>query len=162
MSRRLKLTLFPLLFIAAAVFAGGSVGFGAPFTALTVTPTDTTVGNNTTYAVSFQIATNFPANGRIEVSFPAGFDVSNVVFVSSTTIDGGFTIDTTGNPVVVFNRDGTGSLYAPGANLDISFAVVSNSTSIGPHNVPVETQTNVGAQIDNGSDNVTLTPVTVA
>ena len=90
MSRRLKLTLIPLLFIAAALFAGGSVGFSDDISAsLTITSTTSVAGSVTAHNISFTTTAVTVAGTQIVVDYSAyGTGVDNGFNLSGVTLAG--------------------------------------------------------------------------
>jgi hypothetical protein len=165
MSRRLKLTLFPLLFIAASVFAGGSVVFGDDLASTDVAPLSTTAGANTTYTITFDnsdqaapppVNTPIPANGFISVEFPSGTDASNVtaanvVFTSADGLTLGSVISFA-NTVLIYStsaQDGSNSYV-----VTFTISNVNNLTTAGgPYNTTkIETYNSSAVLLDESFD----------
>ncbi|MCH7674806.1 hypothetical protein IH879_07625, partial [candidate division KSB1 bacterium] len=123
MKRLLKktFTLAYSIILASAVLARAG----------TITSADLTAGATGNYTFEFTLgATDVLANNeQIDIAFPAGFDVSSVSSISSTNIDGGFTVSVLGQ-IITITRDGTGTPISNGT-FDITFGPVTNITSIG-------------------------------
>lgn len=128
----------------------------AAITAITLTPTPATAGVSSSHLINFTTATSLPANGKILVTYPAGFDASAAVATSST-INGGFTVAVVGQ-VVTITRNNLGTSTTAGAR-DITLAGVVNSPTVGAYTVTVETRTSLDANIDgpNTSGSFSLT-----
>ncbi|NOY79003.1 MAG: hypothetical protein GXO76_14165 [Calditrichaeota bacterium] len=125
-----------------------------------VTLSTAKAGENAIYTVTFTpSATNFvPNNGKIVVTFDAGFTLNSVTIASSSTMDGGFSISVAGDSVT-FTRDGTGTPSAAGAQVDISFANVGNNQIAGSYNLKVTIKQNDDTPIETiGTKSFTITP----
>jgi len=156
MSRRLKLTLFPLLFIAAAVFAGGSVGFA--LLNETLVTTSTIAGSTVTHTVSFNTEAG-GAGDEVVINYSAyGVGASNGFNLSGVTIGGtsflGFTINP--DTVTVDNvaktlsfTGGTFIVSPPALSLTITNVVNPTVTSV-LNDISINTLSG-GSPVDGGS-----------
>ena len=145
-------SLWPLLL--SLIFVAPS--FGQTLTQLTITPTDTVAGNGTIYTVSFitsPAGAGLPDNGRIRLTFPAGFGVSAVLLAGPVSppngITGGFLAPAVAGQLVTLTRDGTGAAVAAADTAVFKMAVVTNPAAAGNYSLTVQTQTNAGAAIDS-------------
>lgn len=121
-------------------------------TGVTAVPTNNVAGAGTIYTVSFTVQNALPANGKIVLSFPPGFDVSGVEVAYSNDVDGGFRVNVNAQAVTV-TRDGTGtSVGATNGNVSIKIGpVVNHATAGSSYNLDVATQDNAGTPIDTGT-----------
>jgi len=161
LSRNVRRFWYLFLFFLL-VFLLPALGFSDALTGVTAVPADAKAGANSSYTVNFTTSATgwIPIDGKILITFPAGFDISGISFVSSSTIGGGFTIGIAGQ-TVTFTRDGTGGVIGSGIAVGISFANVVNNTTAGTtYTVDVEIQDNTSATIDGPtpSANFTITP----
>ena len=151
-----------LIFILCTIGSAFTTVRAADLENVTATPDDASAGILTIYTIDFRTATLWPANGKILLTFPAGFDLSDVRFADcdGVSIDGGFDVDVTGQ-VVTVTRDATGSAIAGGFDLSISVALVRNSTTPSTTNsIEVETRENDDTNIDGptSSSNFSIVP----
>ena len=102
--------------------------------------------------VSFDTDNIIPGDGKICVTFPAGFDITGTATVTSVAIDGTFTISDNGQ-VLEIARNGDGTDTASGTlDLDISFYVNGGT---GTFTIDVETKDNTDVTIDAaGTSNI--------
>ncbi|HEB29435.1 MAG TPA: hypothetical protein ENI15_00975, partial [Spirochaetes bacterium] len=144
------------------LFLSNQNAFSLPLGNVTVTPTNSEVVNTTIYTVNFDVSGTgvINADSKILVAFPAGFDISGIVFVSSTTMTGTFSIGISGQ-TVTFSRPGGVNFIFSWDPADLTFANVVNPTTSGTaYTVSVETTTNADVRIDGptASANFTITP----
>ena len=151
--RLLLLTYFAVLFFSTSGFAQGQLNN------ISVAPSNPKAGESTVYTISFQTSptgngtdSGIPADGKIVLTFPAGFSVADVEIASNVSgLDGGYVIAVSGQ-VVTLTRDGTGSPLAAGASATIKIASVGNHiTAAANYTIQVETQTAAGTTIDGPS-----------
>ncbi|MDZ7304104.1 MAG: hypothetical protein ONB44_18415, partial [candidate division KSB1 bacterium] len=142
-----------LLFVAPSfVFAQGKL------TSVKVTPSDSTAGAGTIYTVSFITSATggpggigIPANGKIRLTFPAGFvnsTVSLAVNAAGGALTGGYLAPADTGQVLTLTRDGTGNNLVAPDTVIIKLASVYNSTVAGQFTLFVETLNSAGARID--------------
>ena len=115
-------------------------------------PLSLQTGQTTKQRVSFDHAQTIPANGKIVVTFPSGYDVSGATISDWSGFDGGYSISINGQTVSVL-RDGTGTPITYGAGRVIRFANITNPTTNGTYSVTVETtqanDTSIGGPVDS-------------
>ena len=91
---------------------------------------NTQAGATTNYTFQFSYGagdTLFP-DSQVDIEFPAGFNVSGVLIASSPDINGGFSVNPTGQ-IIEITRDATGDTLAP-SSYEISFGIVTNPTTV--------------------------------
>ncbi|MGH7452802.1 MAG: hypothetical protein ACRENG_15750, partial [bacterium] len=142
-----------LLFVAPSfVFGQGSL------TNVTATPSNPAAGAGTIYTINFtsSITGVVPNDGKIRLTFPAGFDVANVSLAQNISgLNGGYSSVAPAGQIVTLTREGIGSSPLP-ASTPASFriAVVNNATSAAGFRIFVETLTNANAPIDTATSAV--------
>jgi len=158
------LTLIAVLLIAFVPMAiAGSLG------SLTVTPSNSQAGQSAIYTLSFTTSSlgndadvGIPKDGKIVVSFPAGFNllgVNNAAPSPGSNLTGDFNLPTVVGNVVTLVRDGTGNDVGGDINVLVDFEFVANATVVGNYQLTVETRTAADVGIDNGtSANFSITP----
>ncbi len=150
------LTLTAVLFIAFVPAAiAGSLG------SLTVTPSNSQAGQSATYTLSFTTSSlgngldvGIPADGKIVVSFPPGFNlvgVNNAAPSTGSNLTGDFNLPTVIGNVVTLVRDGTGNNVLGDTNVLIDFEFVTNTIVAGSYQLTVETRRADDVGIDNGT-----------
>ncbi len=77
------------------------------------------------YEIFFSISREIPVKAEIVVTFPVDFDLSGILVVGSTTINGGFEFSIDGSKLVI-KRSGLGKTIAPNEKVDVKFANVKN------------------------------------
>jgi len=122
----------------------------SPLTSVSNSPDPNTVGPTptSTHTVAFTTADALPADGKIVVTFPAGFDISGVGVgdITSSTMDGSFSASA-GGQVLTITRSG-GSSEPAGAQM-IDIANIDNTATAGAsYTVDVETQDSGGTPIN--------------
>jgi len=114
-----------------------------------VVPDNSTAASSSIHTVTFTTTNPIPADGRIVIIYPSGFDVSNVSIASSTTIDGSLTVTTSGNTITVIRSGGTATVGS--VNETVKLANVKNAPGAGTYSVIVQTRTIGAALIDSGT-----------
>ncbi|MBN2417576.1 hypothetical protein JXO52_17195 [bacterium] len=141
-------TIVIVILAAAAVLPGLALAQSG-LSAVQVVPDESTVGLSGIHTISFTTSHAIPADGRIIVIYPSGFDVSNVSIASSTTINGTLTVTKSGNTITVIRSGGTATIE--GANEIIKLANVRNVTVSGTYSILVQTRTVGAIVIDSGT-----------
>jgi len=138
-----------------SVSSGNNINWAIPGGSLTgtdVEPAGLVAGITGTVTVSFTTANPLPSDGKIKVTFPAGFTLSSggaTVVSSSSGIDGSFSVGAAGQ-VITVTRSG-GSSSAPGAK-SITLTNIKNPDNTGTTGTyAIETQNASGVVFD--SDN---------
>ena len=112
-------------FVASIVF-----GFSSNVFAQDVTAQSTEAGIMTNYTFDLTIAGTLDSAATFTAVFPSGFDASNVIIATSSTMDGGFDVTFASTTTVNFKRDETGT-DATGAGHNVIIGVVKNPTATG-------------------------------
>jgi hypothetical protein len=131
-------------------------------TSANVQPASLVAGSSSNVTVTFTTANPVPTNGKIAVTFPAGFSIANVVSgdISSSSMDGTFTASVVGQVLTITRAGGTAEL-AGAQTVTISNSHVRNPQVSGSTGVyGIATMTTGGANIDTIS-NVTADTITV-
>lgn len=99
-------------------------------------------------AITFKPLTSWPANGRLQVTFPAAYDLSATsTIVSATGCSGAFTRVIAGS-VITITRDGTGTACTSFVTLTLSSI---RQPTAGPYSITLTTQTSAGATLDTAT-----------
>lgn len=123
----------------------------AALTGASVALDNTITGQSSNATVSFTTSNTIPSNGRIAVSFPAGFDISGVTGATSSDISGTFSISGVVGQTVIFARSG-GALEAPGLSVtDFLISGLINPSAGLTATFGVETRDFAGTAIDIGT-----------
>ncbi len=144
-------------------FSDGDVSTAAPvgpgaLTTASITPASLVQGATGKVTVNFTTTKDIPQNGTVEVTFPAGFDVSQIV--SATTGVAGFTGQVTAtstNQVVTLKY--LGAAPATPGNKSVTLSGVTNPAAVGPTSTfGVVTTNATPSLLETG----TAPPVTIA
>jgi hypothetical protein len=151
----LKFFLFcPILLLAFAVspaWPRGDLG------TVTVKPSDNTAGYATIYTITFTATGGLPQFGKIVLTFPAGFDLTDVDVAHSDSINGGL-LFSKADRVVTVTRDGKGDPVTAGSFVNLKIGPVGNHRKVGSYDLDVSTLDNTEGPIDSD----TSTPFTIA
>jgi hypothetical protein len=93
------------------------------------------------YTANFTTANNLSADGRIKLTFPAGFDVTGAHSPHCSTMDGAFSVSTSGQDVLI-TRSATGT----------SQAAAAESCFVRGIKAPADPTTNAGAYMIETQD----------
>lgn len=139
--------------LPASAWAQQESANAGALTSISVQTTSDTAGGLATYTISFTPATNIPADGRVKLSFPKGFDLSNVIVASgAANMGGGLTPSSPSDSVVVLSRDGSDKSVTAGTPTGVIISIVMNRTTVKSGNVvKIETQDVLGVAIDSGN-----------
>jgi hypothetical protein len=134
---------------AAIVVANGAED---TLTTVTAVPTSAVVGTLTTYAINFTIPATgvLPADGKITVTFPAGFTVASDAASGASGIDGGFAVAFVGQ-VVTITRNGAGTNATAGAKSITINKITNHATANSTYTVAVATTTTADAALANAN-----------
>lgn len=147
--------------------AGLAVDNRSLLTAVNVTPGNSKVSTSTSYTFAFTTNSIWPANGKIEITFPAGFTVSSLdtkVADNLSNVDGVLTAAVAGQ-VVTVTRDGSGAAVPASTAVAFRLGTGTNKGTVGASGTfTFETTTSLGAGIDinDAVTGFTLTAATVA
>lgn len=133
-------------FLGTAQFA-----HAAALTSTNVQPASLIAGATSTVTVSFTTATELPADGKIKVTFPSGFNVDNAAASCSSTMTGAFATSLGGALEVVIERiapDNTAE--SAGAEVCTISGIVNPSVagSTGTYTITTTTGPNVAIDTD--------------
>lgn len=101
--------------------------------------------------LTFTPDTLWPGDGRLVITFPAGYDLSAAALVS-TTADGMLAISSATTSTITLVRSGGTTLYNP-ASVTIRLGGIHNPIVPGSYAVTVTTQTSAGDTLDQGTKN---------
>ncbi|MBT4917587.1 hypothetical protein HON58_04070, partial [Candidatus Peregrinibacteria bacterium] len=115
---------------AVSTFGLGSIAYA--ISATNVEPDTLAMGMDTNATVTFTPGIDIPADGKIKVTFGAGFDLTNVAVVDGTcsTMDGTFTTGFSGQTVTI-TRSGDGSINAFGSTEICTISNIKNPVATG-------------------------------
>ncbi|MEW5920171.1 MAG: stalk domain-containing protein [Bacillota bacterium] len=149
--------LFAILVITMMLLAMMPMtAFAAPLTSVTATPASTIIGDTTGYAVGFTTATALPADGKIKITFPAGFNVAGATLISVSGPDGTFAAAVAAQTITITRSGGTA--FAPGA-VTVALGNIVNNLTAGAYTVNVETTTSADVNIDSPTASAAFTLV---
>lgn len=132
-----------ILLHAALAFGRGTISN------ITVTLDDAGAGSRATCTVAFTPQGGMPANGKIVVTFPAGFSIAGVGVASGTAgMNGGFLTPTKAGQVLTLTRDGSGDPTPVGVPTGVVFSLITNHTTAGSYSLTIETQNSAGVRLD--------------
>jgi len=149
-----------VMFALAMFFTKTQPALAGALTGVSISASNNDAGATTVYTISFTTSGptpsgDIPANGRIVLVFPLGFDVSGVSLASNISgLTGGYSSVNVASQTVTLQRDGTGISF--NGAVTIRIAAVVNHTAIGNYDISVETQDGSGVNID-GPDNDSVT-----
>lgn len=126
-TKSLKELAIRVLLIATISFLGfidGPLG-AAPADSVQVIAKHAEADANSIYQIRFSVAKPIPPRAIIRVTFPAEFDLSEVIIAGSTTINGGFDLKVD-QQVVTLKRSGLGRPIPANEPVDVKFAIVKN------------------------------------
>ena len=137
------------------------VTYGGQLTSVSAIPGDNKAGTYTIYTFMFTTSdtgngttVGIPGDGKIVITFPAGFDVSEVEIASSTDpllLNGGLVASASGGVITVW-RDSTGTPVPADTTVGIKVGIVRNDTIAATnYSVNIETQLKDGIVIDSGT-----------
>ncbi|HEX9971735.1 MAG TPA: hypothetical protein VGD14_06655, partial [bacterium] len=155
----MKFKLFCFLPIFIGMIYG--IGSGGQLTSVSGTPGNNQAGEYNIYTFNFTTSATgngttvgIPADGRMVITFPAGFDVLEVEIASSTNatvLNGGFSASGSGTTITV-QRDSTGLPVAGNTAVGIKVGVIGNQTvAASNYSVTIESQLKNGTVIDSGT-----------
>jgi hypothetical protein len=120
-----------------------------PLTSVSNTPSPNTVGDTSTHTVAFTTVDTLPSDGKIVVTFPAGFNLAAVVDgdISSTTMPGSsFTVFSIVGQELTISHSGAAQTAAAE---DIVIANITNTNTVGTgYLVTLETRDTGGTPIN--------------
>jgi hypothetical protein len=156
--------LLVVVFLSTVAFA--QVAAAGSLTSVSLAPSNPQAGQPAVYTASFTtsasgngVTVGLPKDGRIIITFPAGFDLSGVDNASAISgLTGDFSSANASGNVVTLIRDGSGNDVAGNTPVTIDFDIVTNATTAGVYQGSVETRTAANVVIDSGtSSNFSIT-----
>jgi hypothetical protein len=117
--------LFLLIVTLILGMGANSSALAAPADTIEIVAKHPESGSRSTYQISFNISKKIPSKALIRVTFPGGFDLSNLMIAGSSTINGGFDLKVDGQ-VVTLKRSGLGREIPASEKVDVKFAIVKN------------------------------------
>jgi len=133
--------------VAVAALFLSSKTYAAALTSVTVIPWSSDVSVSGKHTIPFITATSIPNNGKIVITYPAGFTVLGATFDSWSGFDGGQSINVSGQ-VITITRDGTGTASAAGAKNIILNNITNQATTGSTYTGTVETRDSSNATLD--------------
>jgi hypothetical protein len=142
-------------FVILLLFVAPSVIFGqGSLTGVTVAPSNPAAGAGTVYTINFttSLAGSIPGDGKIRLTFPAGFDISGVSLAQNISgLSSDYAAVTPAAQIVTLTRDGIGAPLPGLTAASFKIALVNNSTLAAGYKIFVETLTNADAPIDTAT-----------
>ena len=134
---RFKFFLFLNLIFGLTITANNLIAV-VPADTIEVVAKHPEISKSAIYQINFIVSKPIPPKAIIRVSFPAGFDLSDLMIAGSTTINGGFILTVDGQ-VVTMKRSGLGREIPANEKVDIKFAIVKNPDQPADnYSIPVE------------------------
>ncbi len=146
------------------IIVGFCLGFMLPASAwaqltnISVQASSDTAGALANYTISFitSASNTIPANGKIKLTFPSGFDLSLVAVAGGAVpnMDGALTpsIPASSDSVLILTRDGSGKAVPVSTPTGVIVSIIKNRKTAGANlKVQVETQNFNGSTIDAGT-----------
>ena len=137
------------LIVMALALLGSPAPVSAAISGFNIVPANLAAGASGSATISFTVGAPIPVDGRVVVTFPAGYTVTSST-VSSGTINGGLSVSVAGQVVTVV-RAGNGT--ASSGSLSLLINGVQNPPQSGnPGNATITTQDGVLATIETLTD----------
>ncbi len=138
-----------------------NISHGGQLTSISAFPVGNQAGTYTIYTFSFTTSSTgngttigIPVDGRMVITFPAGFDVTEVEIASSTNtnvLNGGLMVSGSGGIITVV-RDSTGAAVAGNTTVGIKVGIIRNHTTAATnYSATIQTQQKNGTLIDSGT-----------
>ncbi len=132
----------------------------AALTSLTVVPWSSDISFTGKHTINFTTATSIPANGKIVITYPSGFNVSSATFDTWNGFTGGTSISISGQTITI-TRDNTGSSSSAGAKYIVLNNITNIITAASTYTSIIETRDNSNATLDGptNSSNFSVTDI---
>ena len=115
-------------------------------------------GARSIYELRFSLNSALPPAAQLEIVFPEGLDLSEVMVVGSNTIDGGLSFQRQGQRLTI-RRSGLGHTLPSGKTLDLKIANIRNPRRLsGGLEVRVTVRSQEGATVELASPVMWRTP----
>ncbi|MDZ7265825.1 MAG: hypothetical protein ONB48_00630 [candidate division KSB1 bacterium] len=139
----------PVISTIAIVLLHVTEVVGGTISNITVTLDDAAAGNRATCTVTFTPQSGLPADGKIVITFPAGFSLAGVSVASGTAgMNGGFLTPVKAGQVLTLTRDGSGDPTPMGVATGVVFSLLTNHTTAGSYSLTIETQNSADFRLD--------------
>lgn len=121
-------------------------------TTVTATPANAVVSTQNTYTIAFTVPATgvIPADGKIVITFPAGFTVATDAVGGLTGIDGGAAVAFVGQ-VITVTRNGAGTNATAGVKSLTVNKITNHATANSTYTVNVATTTTADAALANAN-----------
>lgn len=94
-----------LVIVAFGVLSLGYLVYAAALSGTNVQPASTATGTANTVTISFTTTTTIPANGKVKVTFPSGYNISGASGVACPTMDGTFVSGVSGQILTITRQN---------------------------------------------------------
>ena len=151
--RVFKLGVFIICFLFFGDLSAGEL------TSFNVVPNNPKSGEQSLYTYNFttsdtgnNVDEGLPIDGKIIISFPAGFDLSGNK-IANISVSGGFSdISVVGNELTLV-RDSTGTAISGGESVTLTIYSIGNNQTATNYTLDLETRTSSDVVIDSGTSN---------
>lgn len=117
--------LLLLMLLMGLVISTNDLAVAVPADSIEVIAKHPEINESSIYQITFLASKPIPSNAIIQVTFPAEFDLSDLMIAGSTTINGGFVLKVD-QQVVTMKRSGLGREIPANEKVDIKFAIIKN------------------------------------
>jgi len=145
-----SLLLFLTLLFPVNFSLGSTSVYTAGLSSVSHIPWSSQVSIESKQTTKFTTATSLPANGKILITYPAGFDISSATFDSWSDFNGGQSISISGQ-VITITRDNTGTSSPAGAKYIVLSGIINRATAASTYTVMVETKNSEGTTLDGST-----------
>lgn len=152
MNVKLELIMKCLLLLAVAALI---VPSATAIIGLDDTLTNAGAGQVSKHGIIFQLEQNLPADGKIEIGFDSGFNITKFTNDTPVTgIDGTYTWSRDANKIIITRM--TGNQTSAWSVISFTLGNITNPSTIGDKSIEVVTKTALGTQIELGTTTVTI------
>ena len=141
------------IFLILTLFVFPKTSYASNLTEFTVTPANVTAGTTTSHSILFKTTKAIANDGKIVITYPAGFDITSVAFDSWTGFDGGQSLATSSQTITI-TRDGAGTSSAVGAKTIVLNYITNHSTTADNYQVSITTKTSADATLDGPTSSI--------
>lgn len=120
-----KARFIPILLFVTIIYFFTSVASAAPTDTVNVIARHPESNAKSIYKIEFRIDNPISPTAILKVTFPAEFDLSELMIASSTTMNGGFDVEVN-DQMLTLKRSGLGREIKPNEKVDVKFAIVKN------------------------------------
>lgn len=162
---RFAATLAGVALCAAGFLGSAQYAHAAALTSTNVQPASLVAGASSTVTASFTTATNLPNNGKIKVTFPAGFNLSTIgVPVNCTGLNTNAVVSSVVGQVITLTLNAAGATVTAPAAISCTFPTITNPTtagSTGTYTIITTDSSNVTIDNENAVTADTITSATL-